>query len=134
MKKKIWSRAARERVKAWFDYWIRMLSLDPVFVTWDFEGKDKDADDEGRILLMTIKSGFPYRNMNITVYPDAAELGNRRLGQVVCHELMHYVVKPMNRNRLESFGIYMDYEEEVVDKLAMCFENMAFHLDKNRKR
>lgn len=132
--KDIWPERKRKRVIKWTQYWTRMLSLEPVNIDWAFNTEPKDTDDEMRTVAMDIHSGFPYRHMLINVYPLCAEVNNRRLGQMVCHELMHYVVKPMSRNRLDPYEEYRDNEELVVDQLAMCFENLAYCLSEETKK
>lgn len=123
---KLWTPEKRQRVTEWVSYWIRMLALEPVNMDVDFF-IENHHDGDG--VCMDIVSNFPYRSFQIRVFYPMLNMSNRRIGQKVCHELMHYVVKPMTRYRLAEPQYYSDQEEHVVDTLALCMENITHRLD-----
>lgn len=130
---KIWTEMKRAIVWDWISFWVKQLSLEPVNLDVDFFDNGH-TDDGSNTICMDIESGFPYRRMYIRVFPVMADMDNRRIGQKTCHELMHYVVKPMDRYRLAEPQYFSDQQEVVVEQLAMCFENLTHFLDKERKR
>lgn len=133
MIRKVWTKKKRDRIEQWIHYWIKMLSLEPCHADFDF-CEEPHSDDGGSCTNMDIRSSFPYRSMSIRVFPRMADMSYRRVAQKTCHEIMHYVIKPITRNRLESDGHFGEFEEMVVDQLGMCFENMAHYLNMNNKR
>jgi hypothetical protein len=130
-KPRVWTPAKRERISEWISYWIRMLALEPVNVDTDFH-EEAHTDDADIVTALDIQAAFPYRAMKIRVFPVMAGESTRRVAQRICHELIHYVVKPMSRNRLEDGAMFREFEEQCVDQLAMCFENVVHALDQER--
>ena len=119
--KKIWTKAAKKRVDDWFEYWIVILGIAPVHISTEF--LEKGDDDKA----MTVHQRFPYRQINVTVYPQVAKMGKREIAHATCHELMHYVLAPITKHRKSPENIFIDMEEVVVDQLAMCFEDILYN-------
>lgn len=113
-----WTTKDKDRVKARFDYWITRLNITSCVLYYDFYDKLHETAS------MTISTQYPYRRATISVYADVIKQHDGLFDLNVIHELMHFILAPMDSSRLLANTLWSDAEETCVENLAMAFNDI----------
>jgi hypothetical protein len=101
-----------------FNKWLDAFGLSPTVIRWIEHGEDKETDDGTSVFEIT--QCYPYRVIEIQLFPYTFTLKPDELPRYVLHEIMHLVLWRLTNDRKElSDKLYLDAEEDVCDRVAL---------------
>ena len=113
------SKASKSRIESYFRYWLQEFSLLPSRLSYKYPKQEKTA--HGGEAAFKVFSYFPYRGIEISVFPCALTMNKEHLTQAIVHECLHIVLW---RNRYAKTPEEKHLtEEECVDLIALVFIN-----------
>lgn len=101
----------KKRIAELFNHWLKVFGLLPSKVSISYEKESNGT-------VFDIMSHFPYRKIELRVFPAGLELTDNELSCSLMHEALHVVLEPMCCNRLTASDIFNESCEMVVENLA----------------
>lgn len=113
-----WTARQKARIDECFGAWLDAFFLTPITISYVWETKNEEKRGTSGDCAFEITSGYPYRSVLLTIYPVAAEMSDEQLDACLCHEAIHAVLVPMQRNREAPWEYFRDNLEIVTDHLS----------------
>jgi hypothetical protein len=131
-KKPVWTQAKKNRVRKFFAYWLQEFGFLPMNVHIAFREKNETVALCEGFAAVSIKYHYPYRSLEIECFPQTARYNNKKLTEVILHEMIHITLARLKGNRMtEDKKVWERLEEEAADLIGMV---MTSHLSELQNR
>ena len=90
----------------------------------EFLFRKTDERDEDGITKMSVNRHYPYRTVDVCVYPEFWKQNQRSQRLDVFHEIIHLVLWEMGELRSGKLKAYQNAEENAIDTLALAYSKL----------
>lgn len=117
-----WTEKQKKQIEEHFCYWLTEFGSLPLVIDYQYQTEDCDTPHGGDSAF-NVLSTFPYRGLEIRVFPCALKMDKEKLTHAVIHECLHVVLSRLQWARNKGKSVWITAEEEAVDTIALMILN-----------
>lgn len=119
-----WPPKKKDEIRRVLAYWIHEFAIPPATIAINFL-TDNEETPHGGNAAMCVRIGYPYRFLEIDVFPAMAGYGRDKIRLTAIHEILHVAMARLKYFRRKDADTWHTLEEETVDLIANVIDANA---------